>query len=233
MNERMKSLPTISSWLLKVTGTPARCHIAGSIVIAILVVATGWVSTQDLRASVTTRFQGVDVNLDDAHALILSSDGWRQGYARISEASASIEQTMTNIAQWLPTDIDPQAVAIQLRRLAAENGLTINRPEIGTRHVGTRVGVVTGRCEIHGNCDDVYAFLAGLPNQKIAIAVGELQLSRPATTNEGSDTDPCVATIEFRIPFAAEGTAAAQLLKLRIASPDAASNDANRQRNDA
>ncbi len=199
----------------RMTSTVRRCHLMGAITTTALMLCIGWVWSRNQSGVAEIVCGGTVVNLGDARELIENADQWRQKYTVNYTASQDIDERVRSIFAWLPKTVDWSGVEQDIRSIGATTEITILTLEQGDQHVGKRVGVVTATCHLQGSYQSLCKFLNELSNQTHPIACSEITLQR-VTADKGREPRTaetrCTARLSLRIPFAASGTAAGQLL---------------------
>ncbi|TWU49799.1 hypothetical protein [Rubripirellula reticaptiva] len=210
-----------SSWVarhvLSITSNLVRCHALGMVVITLLVIGTGWVSTLDHRSTASMVYQSVNVDLGDAKAVVASADGWRLAHGIATRRSEDVENAAMDIAKWLPQRLEWTDVETRLRKVANSCRLDLSMVESGPRHTGSRVAVLTGQCQIQGGYGDLCKFLnaltqADLETGAVPISASEITLTHNARIPRSDGQAACHAVLKIRVPYGSPGTAAANLL---------------------
>lgn len=203
----------------RMTSTVHRCHMLGAIAATALMFGIGWMLSYNQSDVSQIEFGGTVVNLGDARELIENAKQWRQQYTVDYLTSQDIDELVESISMWLPKSVDWSSAEQDIRSIAATTEMTILAIEQGDHHVGKRVGVVTAICSVQGSYQSLCEFLNELNKRPHPIACSEIALHR-LTADERLDAGPaetgCTATLSLRIPFAASGTAAGQLLSTEI-----------------
>ena len=215
MIEQKTTSSKMHASLLHATSTVLRCHLIGSITAAALILCIAWVWSISRIEVATIQYNGRDIDLRDAAALIENADQWRRLYTVNYQQSQGLDQRAESIALWLPRSVDWATTQHDIRSIGETAGISILSIKPGERHVGTRVGVVSASCDVHGTYASLCRFLSELSNRPQPIACSEIQLERTvhAAANHVDDATPrCRATLSLRIPFAAAGTPAQRLL---------------------
>lgn len=185
--------------------------------VVLLVLATGWVSTCDHRSTASMIYQSVNVDLGDAKAVVASADGWRLAHDVAARRRENVENAARDIAKWLPKHVEWTDVAARLRTAANSYRLDLSKVESGSRHAGSRVAVLTGQCQVQGSYADLCEFLnaladADLEAGKVSISASEITLTHDAHKPRSDGQAACNAVLNIRVPYAAPGTAAANLM---------------------
>ncbi len=199
----------------RLTSTVNRCHMLGAIVATALMLGIGWVWSFNQSEVLQIECGGTVVNLDDARGLIENANQWRQQYTVGYTESQDIDKLVKSISMWLPKSVDWSTAERDIRSIGTTTEMTILAIEQGDHHVGKRVGIVTATCSVQGSFHSLCEFLNELSKRPHPIACSEITLHR-LTADEKRDAGTaktgCIATLSLRIPFAASGTAAGQLL---------------------
>lgn len=199
----------------RMTSTVNRCHIVGAITATTLIISIGWVLSRNQTEVLQIEIDGTVVNLADARELIDNANQWRQQYTADYTASQEVDELVEPISMWLPRSVDWLSTEQDIRSIATTTATKILAIDQAGQHVGARVGVVTATCTVEGSYQSLCAFLNALTQRPNPIACSEITLHRMAANEPGGPRRAetrCTATLSLRIPFAASGTAAGQLL---------------------
>jgi hypothetical protein len=214
MTEKMSNRKTFG-WFSRLTSTVTRCHLLGSITSIALIIFITWVWSRNQVHVTTIQVGDMVIDLNEATALNENADQWRQLYTVNFRRSQSVEERADLINAWLPQSVDWPNTEQDIRSIGDSVELTTLVIKRGKSHVGMRVGVVVATCEVEGSYQSLCRFLSELKDRPQPIACSEIKLQRLGeSTNIESEgpSQPCKATLTLRIPFAAMGTAAGQLL---------------------
>jgi hypothetical protein len=201
-------------WWTRITASVPRCHLLGAMTAVVLLACIAWVGSRSRLDPKSIQYGDTLVDLADAATLIDNADRWRQLYTVNYRRSQTIDSHAASIADWLPMFVDWPAAERDIRSLGQSASLKVLSIEKGNRYVGTRVGVLSARCDVQGTYASVCRFLSGLSSRELPIACNQIELHRINAMAEGNLDHPtplCRATLSLRIPYAADGTAAARL----------------------
>ena len=190
-----------------------RCHLIGAAVSVALLAAIVFVWSQ--RNTVETEFEHGDAVVDVAQAarLMQNADSLRQKNAAAFQEAKVIDDRVALIEQWLSPADDWDDAHDDLKAIAETSGIEIVEFDEGRRHVGTRVGIVTATCRIEGSYVGICKFLVAITQADRPIACSEIELQRvPTKSSDRAAQSPCSVTLSLRLPFAAAGSVAANLL---------------------
>jgi hypothetical protein len=182
-----------------------------------LLACIGFVWSRSRIDAGSIEYGGALIDLADAATLIDNADQWRQLYTVNYRRSQAMDQHAASIADWLPTSVDWPNVENDIRLMGQSASLKVLSIKKGDRYVGTRVGVLSARCDVKGSYASLCRFLSGLSHRSLPMACSEIELQRTSETAEGDNAHPtphCRATLSLRIPYAASGTAAGRLLRI-------------------
>lgn len=201
--------------LARMTSTVPRCHVIGCVTAVVLILGTAWIWSWNSNHADSIEYEGTVVDLNDAAALLENAEQWRQLYTVNYRQSRVVDDRSQSIASWLPTSVDWTKTENDIRLIADSTGLSILAIQSGDVHVGTRVGVVSSSCEVQGSYQALCRFLHELACRTQPIACSEIRLNRLVGEDDelANGTPSCNVTLSLRIPFAAAGTAAEQLLQ--------------------
>jgi hypothetical protein len=171
---------------------------------------------------------GNNEDLVDAVRLLEDADNWRQKYVVYADESEKLKQRKQAIAQWLPLSADWTKIDERVRSLAAEAGVDVVALRQLDRHVGSRVGVVECECQLKGTFQAICVLTQQLSdlNAKGAAArqasrVRDQEWTYPVWCHQirlqrlpviVDNQIQCAATLTIRVPYAAKGSAAANIL---------------------
>ncbi len=200
-------------WLQRLLASTWGCHLVGG-GISLFIVASIFLVWSHGNVAVTTVTRGEEViDLGDAAKLISEADQWRKRYALHYHQGQAIDVRRAAIEGWLPRNADWEQTHKRVHSLARSCDVSIVSLEKSKRHVGLRVGVDAATCRVEGSYDAICRFLVAITGSKIPLACNEITVVRiPADGGREEPRPPCAATLSLRVPFAAKGSVAAQLL---------------------
>ncbi len=200
--------------LASMTSTVPRCHVMGCATAVLLIIGIAWIWSWNSNRTASIEYEGTVVDLNDAAALLENADQWRQLYTVNYRQSQMVDKRAQSIASWLPKSVDWPKTENELRSIGDSTGLAILAIQRGEVHVGTRVGILSSSCEVHGSYHALCRFLHELASLPQPIACAQVQLNRLVGDDDepANGTPSCSATLSLRVPFAAASTAAERLL---------------------
>ncbi|QDT06684.1 hypothetical protein K227x_51000 [Rubripirellula lacrimiformis] len=216
MNDQHENRSAIPHWITVPIQTNMRCHLLGSVIVMVLVVMTWWMAKMDLRSTTTTQIGQSEIDLIEAAEVVRSADQLRQRHAAIAGQHRQVRSAASSLILQVPESVGWQDVQTRLVRLSQENSLFLVHAIKGETHVGGRVGVITGRCEVRGVYADLCRFLSQLSEASptgppLMIGASEIDITRDIHSVDDQGRHECTALLKIRVPYAAAGTSAEKL----------------------
>ncbi|MGB0595760.1 MAG: hypothetical protein ACPGLY_03545 [Rubripirellula sp.] len=201
-------------------GTVPRCHALGASTSIALILAIAWVWFLGHASVASVRCGTDEIDLGEAITLLENQGQWFELSKTGFEEQDRLDLRSKTIAAWLPAAVDFKSVEGALLALGEESQLHLFSIQEGDRQVGQRVAVLNVSCFVQGSFTALCRFLHRLPTLSQPIDCSELKLVREVRTTDSADgskealeNQPCRATLVLRIPYAASGTAAWNLMK--------------------
>ena len=127
----------------------------------------------------------------------------RDSYTIAYRQSMEIDQRVQRVREWLPAEVDWQAVEDDLRAAAADSNLKVTSVFKGDESLGERTGVLSATCELEGDYLGLCDLLHRLATQPKPFACSEIRLQRSLRNPEfeaNSEQPESRATLTLRIP---------------------------------
>tara|TARA_R110002049_G_scaffold27321_3_gene94420 strand:+ start:58676 stop:59395 length:720 start_codon:yes stop_codon:yes gene_type:complete len=199
-----------------------RIRLFGVLVCVGLIAATAWVW---LHPEVVVGSDRVDrAKMADAIELLEQAADWRADYVACTNERDALQRRIETISRWLPQSVDWTQVNDQVRRAGFDTRVEVVQLRQLENHVGERVGVLIAECQVKGRFNSIYEFIhristaqdytasdndPGSTAAHLPVWCQSVRLQRVPDVVDGEVQ--CVATVMMRVPYAAEGTAAARL----------------------
>lgn len=224
----------------QMTATTGRCHAMGGSICTLLIGLTisVWANPEIMMSDTADNKGG----LADAILLLDHADSWRQKYITYVDESESLKRRADMIATWLPASVDWERLDEGVRESAAIFNVEIVSLRKNESHVGSRVGVVVAECQVKGNFHSICQWMRQLSATGAEASSDVSATSPPISNVSSSasphpqhnvqsrspvwchrirmmrlplpdaNETQCAATLMIRVPYAAKGSAAANIV---------------------
>jgi hypothetical protein len=206
-----KKLRGIEDRIAIASPTVASCHLIGGLLSIAVILCTAWIWSLSRHTDTAIQVGDQVVTLQEAETLINNAEQWRSIHTSCLQKANEIQDRSQLIADWLPESIEWDATQAALESIIRNADVELLSLERGAESIGTRVGVIQATCEIEGSYIGICRVLNGIVNCDQPIACSEIKLHRLRDADVSGPTT-CRAKLVFRIPFAAKGSAANQVL---------------------
>lgn len=197
-------------WHMRFASNPFRCHATGIGVVILLSTGISLAWSYGHERPTTIELDGIAIEAREAALVVANAVAIRDQYASALKESQGIQERIDAISLWLPSTIDWETRRQKLLAVATSEGLQVASISKGTPVTGVRVAVLPVDCEVEGTYPSVCSFLASLTAGFPAADCSEIRIRR---TSDSGGEPACQASISLRLPFAADTSAAYQLLQ--------------------
>ena len=197
------------NWLMSFFSTPRRCHIVGGVIACSLIVASGWMSAKGREVFRDRKHS--QYKIAESAQLISQASNLRSEHELELKLSKRYETELAEIKQWLPESVDWKTSKQTFKELAEKSGVQMLSVERKSSHLGSRVHVLSAKCEVNGTYTQVCKFIHSLTSLSKPVWCDSVQLKRNERVSEPGEAIRCDATLTLRMPFVGDDTTAEKL----------------------
>ncbi len=214
MIESKELLTRAHGWLVKRCSSTVACHVVGGVVVSAMMIAIGWLWTQDATRTAEINVGGETVSVAEARNLVADAGILRAQDARLIDESELIERRIESLRTWLAADLTWSEMEDAIRSIAEESDVRLASLNDNGGFVGTRVGCLTASGRARGTFASLAEFLAKLHQAEVPIDCSEIEIERHVDmrADDPRSQTPCMATFTLRSPYVAPSGLAAKLL---------------------
>ena len=193
--------------------SPWKCHLLGGSIAVALLVATLMVNSASIDSSVPLQIGVHQVSEVEALNLCELADTLRRNFLEIERENGRLDVRKQLITRWLRDSVDPLAERERIRQSAQDYQVELTAFKPGKVFTGSRVSVWSAECEVEASYKNLCRWVQALPDAELPIACRAIDIRRIPSRNFNSNVETlCNASIELRIPFVGDGTAAAKIV---------------------
>lgn len=189
--------------------TPSRCHVVGGVIACSLIVASVWMSAKGREVFRDRKHS--QYKITESTQLISQASSLRSEHELELNLSKRYETELAEIRQWLPESVDWKTSKQTIKELAEKSGAQILSVERKSSHLGSRVHVLSAKCEMNGTYSQICKFIHSLTESSEPVWCDSVQLKRNERVSKPGEAIRCDATLTLRMPFVGDNTAAEKL----------------------